>query len=222
MRENPYDSVVFLSHLLEDPEYGSKREWLEHQQMQYDFLVSRGFDSATRFLDLGCGPLRLGVRLIPELTSGWYFGQDINGETLEAGRRVLADAGVTSERFRLIRSDNFDLSAVDRPIDLAFSNSLFSHLTINSILIALTRVRAVLAPGAVYYSTFFDLPPGHDWTRPCPRNKWGHGFNTFPYRDPYHYPAALLQRLAETTGFSMTLDEDFGHPTQTMARFEPL
>ena len=46
-------------------------------------------------------------------------------------------------------SDQFDLTPINRPIQIAFSNSLFSHLTLNSIFTALLQLQNVLAPSGV-------------------------------------------------------------------------
>ena len=51
-----------------------------------------------------------------------------------------------------------------------------------------------------------------------PRNKWGHQFETYPSKDPYHYPLPLMQDLPPG-GFHLDVVNDFGHPTQTMGRF---
>ena len=50
--------------------------------MQLSFLQRHGFESSSTILDLGCGPMRLGSALIPLLRDGWYYGQDINPETI--------------------------------------------------------------------------------------------------------------------------------------------
>ena len=222
MGENPYKSRVFLSDLLKRTDYQEQRAWTEHQQMQVDFLKSRGFGPGSNVLDVGCGPLRLGVALIPELETGWYYGQDINADTLDLGRQVLADAGVTSSRYTLLCSSDFNLDGVDRAIDIAFSNSLFSHLSLNSILICLMRVRERLSPAGVYYSTYFRIDDGHTWLKPHPRRKWGRTFDTYPNQDPYHYSEALLEAVARSAGFDMETASEFGHPTQTMACFRPV
>lgn len=221
MHQNKYKKLVFLENIVKQPNYKTQRVWTEHQEMQVDFLHSRGFCSSSNVLDIGCGALRLGVKLIPELDTGWYFGQDINIQVLELGRKVLEDYGVDSSRFTLMDSDAFDLSLVDRNIDIAFSNSVFSHLDLNSIFICLRSVREKIKPTGVYYSTFFKVA-NEEWTSPHPRNKWGREFKTYPNRDPYHYPEALLSLLAKEAGFEMSLAEDYGHPTQTMACFRPI
>jgi SAM-dependent methyltransferase len=218
--ENDYREHVFLGHLRHRHNRSQDRLWSEHQAMQLSFLQRRGLRASSTVLDLGCGPMRLGSVLIPELSHGWYYGQDLNAETLTYGEEVLRQAGIPSNgRYTLFASDQFNLSAVDRPIEIAFSNSLFSHLNLNSILTCLLRVRQVLAPGGVYYSTFFVAQPDRPWLDPQPRDKWGQGFCTHPHQDPYHYPPAVLQAMAAQAGFRMDLMRDFGHPTQTMARF---
>ena len=221
--ENTYRQDVFLADLRKQNDRQNQRIWLEHQQMQLSFLVRHGFNSSSTVLDLGCGPMRLGSALIPLLTSGWYFGQDINPSTIAFGEDVLREAGISMDAsYTLFASDQFELTSVDRPVTIAFSNSLFSHLTLNSIFTALLQVQQVLAPSGVFYATFFALEPGHSWLMPHSRNKWGRLFETYPHQDPYHYPLPLLQKLARQAGFRLDVLDDFGHPTQTMGRFRRL
>ena len=102
--------------------------------------------------------MRLGSALIPLLKDGWYYGQDINSNTIAYGEEVLRQAGIPVHApYTLFASDQFDLSLVDRPVQIAFSNSLFSHLTLNSIFTALLQLQTVLAPTGVLYATFFAL-----------------------------------------------------------------
>lgn len=160
MEDNAFGTEVFLNWLRDPaPEVFQRRHWLAHQQMQFSFLLQRGLHCADRVLDVGCGPMRLGSVLLPFLTHGWYFGQDINPETLRLGETVLQRLGVSAERCTLIASDDFSFAGVeDHSIDLAFSNSLFSHLSLNSILRCLLAVAAKLKPDGRFYSTFFCCP----------------------------------------------------------------
>tara|TARA_B100000674_G_scaffold494069_1_gene517808 strand:- start:344 stop:1042 length:699 start_codon:yes stop_codon:yes gene_type:complete len=218
--ENPYRQDVFLEDLRQQNDREQQRIWAEHQQMQLSFLQRRGLTSSSNVLDIGCGPMRLGSALIPLLNDGWYYGQDINPETIAFGEEVLREAGIPEQApYTLFASDQFELTSVDRPVHIAFANSVFSHLTLNSIFMALLQLQKVLAPSGVFYATFFALEPGRSWLRPHPRNKWGRDFETYPHQDPYHYPYALLKDLARQAGFRLDLIKDFGHPTQTMGRF---
>ena len=218
--ENFYRQDVFLEDLRQQKDRRNQRIWAEHQQMQLSFLQRHGLNSSSTLLDLGCGPMRLGSALIPLLKDGWYFGQDINPETIAFGEEVLREVGIPEDApYTLFASDQFELSLIDRPVQIAFSNSLFSHLTLNSIFTALLQLQTVLAPSGVLYATFFALDPGRPWLKPHPRNKWGRQFETYPHQDPYHYHVALLQDLARRAGFRLDVVNDFGHPTQTMGRF---
>jgi cyclopropane fatty-acyl-phospholipid synthase-like methyltransferase len=218
--ENTYRKTEFLSELFDSPNYTDSRNWKDHQEMQMNFLRARGLNQSSVILDMGCGPLRLGASLIPLLEKGWYYGIDINQGTLNNGLKVLEDHKVTSNRYTLICNDNFCTENVDRLVDIAFSNSLFSHLSLNSILTCLMKVRSTLKDGGVYYSTFFSTNDCN-WLETIERTKWGKSVLTYPNKDPYHYPSRLLNELAVEAGFKMTIEPDFGHPTQTMARFAP-
>ena len=218
--ENFYRQDVFLEDLRQQKDRQNQRIWAEHQQMQLSFLQRHGLNSSSTLLDLGCGPMRLGSALIPLLKDGWYFGQDINPETIAFGEDVLREAGIPENApYTLFASDQFELSLIDRPVQIAFSNSLFSHLTLNSIFTALLKLQTVLAPSGVLYATFFALDPDRPWLKPHLRNKWGRQFETYPHQDPYHYHVSLLQDLARRAGFRLDVVNDFGHPTQTMGRF---
>ena len=218
--EKTYREDVFLEDLRNENHRQGQRIWAEHQEMQFSFLKRRGLRSSSTVLDLGCGPMRLGSVVIPFLNDGWYYGQDINPRTIDFGEEVLRESNIPEHApYTLFASDQFDLSLVDRPVQIAFSNSLFSHLTLNSIFTALLQLQTVLAPSGVFYATFFTLDLGRPWLEPHPRNKWGRQFVTYPHQDPYHYPFPLLQDLARHAGFRLDLVDDFGHPTQTMGRF---
>ena len=218
--ENYYRDEVFLQELRQQKNRQQQRIWAEHQSMQLSFLQSHGLTSSTTILDLGCGPMRLGSALIPLLKDGWYYGQDINPGTISFGEEVLREAGISEQApYTLFVSDQFELKKVDRPVQIAFSNSLFSHLTLNSIFTALLQLQTVLTPSGVFYATFFALESDRPWLEPHPRNKWGRQFETYSHQDPYHYPVPLLQDVARQAGLRMDVLDDFGHPTQTMGRF---
>ena len=88
--------------------------------------------------------MRLGSALIPLLDNGWYYGQDINSDTIAFGEEVLRQAGISEKApYTLFASEQFELNLVDRPVQIAFANSVFSHLTLNSIFPALIQLQTV-------------------------------------------------------------------------------
>ena len=191
--ENPYRQEVFLEDLRHQNDRQKQRIWAEHQEMQLSFLRRRGLTSSSTVLDIGCGPMRLGSALIPLLEDGWYYGQDINPGTIAFGerccaRRVFPNRLLTPICLRAVR-----VHPVDRPVQIAFANSVFSHLSLNSIFTALQQLQTVLSPTGVLFATFFALEPGRPWLMPHPRNKWGRQFHTFPSQDPYHPPSPFAR-----------------------------
>ena len=85
--ENSYRQDVFLQDLRHQNNRYQQRIWSEHQHMQLSFLLRHGLKSSSTVLDLGCGPMRLGSVLIPLIQDGWYFGHDINPDTIAFGRK---------------------------------------------------------------------------------------------------------------------------------------
>ena len=131
--------------------------------------------------------MRLGSALIPLLKNGWYYGQDINPGTISFGEEVLREAGISEQaHYTLFASDQFDFTLVDRPVQIAFANSVFSQFTLNSIFS--TAAAADCA--------------GPDWCALChvlraeaespvaqtsSSQQGGREFETYPHQDPYHY-----------------------------------
>jgi SAM-dependent methyltransferase len=217
VEDNHYRTRVFLDRKLRKDDYKTQRFWLSHQQMQERFVHAQGLQAHHRFLDIGCGPLRLGSVLIPYLRGGHYFGMDINQDTIDLGVSKLREDGVDLSNASFVVSDRFDFSPIDGPVDMAFSNSLFSHLSLNTIGVCLSNLASVLVPGGLYFTTFFLVQDTVTWARPFQRDKWGRKFETHPAQDPFHYTFDMMAAVAGQCGFDCALDDSFGHPTQTMA-----
>src|SRR6266545_606207 len=62
--------------------------WDEIGRLQLDFLISRGLREHHRVLDIGCGSLRAGVKLVKHLRAGHYAGSDLNESLLTAGYEI--------------------------------------------------------------------------------------------------------------------------------------
>ncbi|MEM1267272.1 MAG: class I SAM-dependent methyltransferase [Pseudomonadota bacterium] len=188
-------------------------------KFQIDFLDRHGLDAATHVLDFGCADLRLGELILPKLETGRYYGVDINAEALERGRQHCEAEGISTERATLFATDRFALDPIpDGTLDIAFSNSVFSHLTLNSILLCLRAVLPKLKPGGTYYSSMIILD--EEWPVEQPKS-WNQqdSIISYPARDPYHYPFSLVQQTCAWAGASCELRQDYGHPFQKMVAF---
>lgn len=173
-----------------------------------------------QFLDLGCGDIVLGE--FQEILGRpiKYFVQDINKNAVDVGINRLKGKGIdTSNIFPLI-SPYFDLSKIENQrLDCAFSNSLFSHLTLNSILICLNNLYPKMKRTAKYMSSMIIIPENHneityEW-------KVKYGAISHSARDPYHYKFSLFKKYVEsTTNFEVVQNHAYGHPFQRLVEFK--
>src|ERR1700690_1184571 len=69
---------------------GPKNVWDQLVQYQFNILTGLGLKPEHSFLDIGCGPLTVGIRLIPYLNRGNYFGGDLRIQPLLEAYRLIA------------------------------------------------------------------------------------------------------------------------------------
>src|SRR5437763_13677833 len=101
--------------------------------LQFQFLTDLGMREYHRFLEIGCGSLRLGRLAIVFLLPGRYFGVEPNEEMLRRG--IVGNLGAPPETNPLIQLKNprfanisaFDFSFTEGPVDYVFAQSIASH-----------------------------------------------------------------------------------------------
>src|SRR5690606_28186794 len=110
--------------------------WDEMGRLQFEFMLAHGLQARHRLLDLGCGSLRGGVHFVRYLDPGHYHGLDNNQSLLDAGYDIeLAAAGLQDRlpRGNLACSIDFEVPVDDGYFDFGIAQSLFTHMSFNSI-----------------------------------------------------------------------------------------
>lgn len=130
--------------------------WEELGELQFRFLVDQGLKPEHVLLDIGCGCLRGGIRFIRYLEPGHYLGMDKEPLLLEAGKRELGPDLLREKRPELLASGSFAFARFSRRPQWALAQSLFTHLCPRDLERCLARLRRVMAPGGVFYATFFE------------------------------------------------------------------
>jgi Methyltransferase domain len=187
--------------------------WEEIGALQFEFMKSRGLQPESLLLDVGCGSLRGGVKFVAYLNRDNYFGIDISQPLLDAGyaeeispHQELADK---LPRRNLQCTDNFDASCFGKQFDYALAQSVFTHLTLNSIRLCLENLAAVVKLRGKFYATYFritdDQPAGV-----ALQNEFG--VVTCGHKDPYHYRVADFQYLLRGLPWALDDELDWGHP----------
>jgi len=198
--------------------------WDTMGELQLSFLRVHGLRPGMKLLDLGCGCLRGGVRLVAYLDPGNYFGIDSSPALLAAGYHVeLVRYGLQARlpNANLLQDENFAARRFGVTFDMVIAQSLFSHLPWNSIRRCLAEMAVVLEPGAAFFATFFECPA----ERPAAVTwiQQPGGVTTYLDRDPYHYRLVDLAACAEGLPWRCEGLGEWGHPRgQRMARFERL
>lgn len=195
--------------------------WDEMGALQLKFLVEQGLRPDSTLLDVGCGSLRGGVWIAEYLDPNCYFGLDINRSLVDAGyeHEFTDELRAKVPREHLVVTDCFDVSELgDVTFDVAFAQSVFTHLPVNAIRRCLVELGPRMREGGQFFATYFEAP-----TREYVRSmEHAGGTVTFPDRDPYHYPFDEFATLAHDLGWGCHRVGDWGHPKgQFMLRFTP-
>jgi SAM-dependent methyltransferase len=140
---------------------GNLPRWDELGDLQFRFLVDQGLQPHHTFLDVGCGPLRGGIRFIRYLEPGRYYGVEKDAAVLEEARRVeLPRHGLVDKRPTLAAMDNFDFPSLGQTFDYALAQSVFTHLPLNNIIRCVMQMEKVLVEGGKFFATIYENKDG--------------------------------------------------------------
>jgi SAM-dependent methyltransferase len=186
--------------------------WEPIGQLQLDFLRDRGLKPEHKLLDIGCGSLRAGVKLVRYLNADNYFGTDINESLLQAGYDVeLAEQGLQNKlpRANLVTEGDFDFSWCPAVYDFALAQCVFSHLPLVHLRVCLERLHPHMAPGGSFFATFFEIPDHHPNAE---QFRHPGGIVTSGARDPYHHKFSEVEFCCRYLPWKANLIGDWGHP----------
>jgi SAM-dependent methyltransferase len=191
--------------------------WEQIGQLQFEFLVGEGLTPEHYLLDVGCGSLRGGVHFVKHLQPRHYFGIDQSAKLLAAGESELVRAGVTGKHPTLVARSDFAVANLGQSFDFALAQSLFTHLTFNSIARCVAEVGRVLQPGGRFFATFFANPGPRLRTEPMiieSMIRTDDFLDVHVDRDPYYYDPALFSWLCEGSDLVCEHRGEWGHPWQ--------
>jgi len=181
--------------------------WDEIGQLQFDFLKDQGMKPDDFVLDVGCGPLRGGIKIIPYLNDSHYYGFDKDEKFIKAAEKEIKEAGLGRKRPQLYIDDTFNFRQTQQEFDFILAHSLFTHLNMNDILYCILRVHEVLKQDGKFFFTCF-LSEGLKESLDKISHKQ---FTTSLTRNPYHYPLSFFKWIGKE--LHMTVKEiEFDHP----------
>ena len=176
------------------------------------------------FLDIGAGTIIPGEHFEKIGSPDKYYAQDINLDPLAEGIEFLKSKGVDTSIFTTLVSDDFDFSLIeDGEVDVAWSNSLFSHLSIDVICYCLKKLNPKMKRGSSYYTSMLILPDNLERSS----YSWHHlkvkysDITSHSLKNPFHYTRSTLNNhpFIDQTGFQLKTIHKYGHPIQELVEF---
>lgn len=183
-----------------------RERWLRLGRLQFDHLTSHGLEPGHRLLEIGCGNLRAGWRLIEYLDPGNYTGVDISPDILIAAERTVVEHRLQDRRPALFLVDGTRLDFLPREhFDAIHAHSVFSHTPLDVVGSYLREAWEVMRRGA-----FFDFTYNESGA-----DIWGF------LDEDYYFPRATLLELGSRLGFEATPVEDWDHPQRKIRLVKP-
>jgi SAM-dependent methyltransferase len=186
-------------------------QWEKIGALQFQFLVDEGLAPHHHLLDVGCGSLRGGVHFIKYLDDGRYFGIDKSAELLAAGRTELERRELTGKQPTLVQREDFVSADLGQSFDFAVAQSVFTHLTFNTIMRCVAEVDRSLAPGGRFYATFFNNPGPRLRTESIPI-RTDLALDVQVDSDPFYYDPSIFSWLCEGSDLECEYRGEWGHP----------
>jgi len=188
-------------------------KWDEIGSLQFEFMKKNGLKPNHKFLDIGCGCLRLGVKLIPYLNKGNYHGMDLLRSLIDDGIKHEIDKDMLNcKKPVFLSTDGFLFEKLDTKFDFLMAQSVFTHIPLNQIILCLINARKVMKDDAVFFATFFESEKTGDIVL----KDVVPGTTTFLTSDPYHQHLSFFQYISDSLGYDLEYIGDWNHPRKQM------
>jgi precorrin-6B methylase 2 len=178
--------------------------WTQLQQYQFNILTRLGLEPRHSIVDIGCGPLTVGLELIAYLDRGNYVGVDALSEPLVEAYRRIAEHSLAAKNPSLVHSSSYGRDELgDRQFDYIWMSQLSYHLDDAQTSRLLERARATMGLQSVFLMDVLDpemrLEAGEKWR--------GLSYHVRPLR--------FYREMANRFGLSIQARgtiRDFGYP----------
>lgn len=199
-RVNPFDRHQYRVEQL----VGPIGVWPHLQQYQLNILLGHGLKPHHSLVDIGCGPITVGLGLLSYLEAGNYVGVDALPEPLVESYRRIAKHSLAHKNPTLICSSTFGKSELgDRQFDFIWMSQLSYHLNDVQTAQLFERAHAMMNGTSVFLLDMIDpkidLDPNETWR----------GF-------PYHVrPLSFYEAMARQFSLSVRrrgMIRDYGYP----------
>lgn len=196
---NPFDQQYRLERMV-----GPAGIWSYLQQYQFNALTRLGLKPHHSVIDVGCGPITVGLALISYLERGNYVGVDLLPEPLIESYRRIAKHDLAHKNPTLVCSSTFGKRELaGRTFDFVWISQLSYHLDDLQLVLLFEQVRSMMTDSSVLLLDVIDPTVALD------ADQTWRGFSY------YLRPVELYEAVAQQ--FSLSVERrgtllDYGYP----------
>ena len=171
--------------------------WDELGDLQLTTLKQMNLQPGNSVLDVGCGSLRLGSKLVAYLEPNNYYGTDLNMSLLDAGyeRELSPTLRGKLDRTNLVEHDATLPLPFEQQFDFLVAFSLFTHLSLEQCRMVVQSIADRMHERSQLLATFFVAPDDSDTAVEQLK-----GIVTYPDRDPFHLTTSQIDAIALEAG----------------------
>ncbi|HWY38382.1 MAG TPA: class I SAM-dependent methyltransferase [Bacteroidia bacterium] len=182
--------------------------WDEYATWQLEGLLQLGMQKTDSLLDIGCGPLRLGVHAINYLNDGNYYGVDATPEYVQLAPLIYKEFGL-NKKYHIKLDSDFNFSSFNTTFNFANAQSVFTHLSKDQIVKCLSNLKNVMKKGGIFLFTNIpsSIPRGFLYT------------GNVPMIAGTHCTIEFYKEIANNLNIEF-IEKTITHPTQTAHLFK--
>ena len=215
---NDYYDLVRMNKIVNDKDYqmGSITggSWEKMGILQIKMLISKfKLNPYHHVLDIGCGDLRGGIKIMKYLQPKYYHGLDMTKGLIDKGIEYATNNGLADkiDKENFVSNKIFDFSHFQEYLyQYAISMSVFTHLPISMLSICMKKLeKKVILDGGFVFSFYENTKNS---SGPVVQHGKNGSFTTYPNRAPYHYKVSDIVACCQGTPWCPTFIGDWGHP----------
>jgi cyclopropane fatty-acyl-phospholipid synthase-like methyltransferase len=184
--------------------------WDDMGALQLNLLQEHGLTPSSTVLDIGCGSLRGGRKVIACLDAGNYWGTEIAERLLDAGRGYLEQEGLSHKVPHLLHVRDFKFQELaGQKFDFVLIFGVFTDVPPNAVRECFSGLPGLMHAKSVGLATF------------GLSDQIKSDFRAIRFRQPF----AFYEELAQMHGLDVELVRDFSfrHPkAHSLLRFRPV
>jgi len=184
-------------------------KWEEYGNFYLSLLCKYGLKSKHKFLDVGCGCLRGGIKIIEYLNPFNYYGIDVSSNLIHVGiEHELPKTGlknkVNKNNFAVV--DNFELRHFNTKFDMAIAQSVFTHLPLNHLYYFLVKISPYFKPKSKLILSLWLTPEENNIIKPINWEFDDGVIQTGFLHAPFHYKYSQIKSLTQNLEISLLWD----------------